>query len=181
MTMSRTIKLYRLPNETVTPGFRVMERRDVQAVTRLLQGYFSQFTVAPHLVDDDVEYLLLPIENVVNSYVVDNPNSHEITDFCSFYTLPSTIIGNENYSLLKAAYSYYNVATVTPLLQLMNDALIMAKLKDYDVFNALDIMENESFLKELKFGPGDGHLHYYLYNYRLKAPLRPAELGLVLL
>ncbi len=113
--------------------------------------------------------------------MVDNPNSHEITDFCSFYTLPSTIIGNENYSLLKAAYSYYNVATVTPLLQLMNDALIMAKLKDYDVFNALDIMQNESFLKELKFGPGDGHLHYYLYNYHLKAPLRPAELGLVLL
>ncbi len=181
MTMSRTIKLYRLPEDPVTPGFRAMERRDVPEVTRLLQGYLAQFTVAPHLVDDDVEYLLLPIENVVNSYVVENPDSHEITDFCSFYTLPSTIIGNENYSLLKAAYSYYNVATVTPLLQLMNDALIMAKSKDYDVFNALDIMQNESFLKELKFGPGDGHLHYYLYNYRLKAPLRPAELGLVLL
>jgi glycylpeptide N-tetradecanoyltransferase len=44
----------------------------------------------------------------------------------------------------------------------MNDALIMAKLKDYDVFNALDIMQNESFLKELKFHSGDGHLHYYL-------------------
>jgi len=63
MTMSRTIiKLYRLPNETITPGFGVMERRDVKAVTRLLQGYFSQFTVAPHLVDDDVEYLLVSID-----------------------------------------------------------------------------------------------------------------------
>jgi glycylpeptide N-tetradecanoyltransferase len=61
MTMSRTIKLYRLPNETVTPGFRVMDRRDVQAVTRL-QGYFSQVTVAPHLVDDDVEYLLVSVD-----------------------------------------------------------------------------------------------------------------------
>jgi glycylpeptide N-tetradecanoyltransferase len=62
MTMSWTIKLYRLPNETVTPGFRVMERRDVQAVTRLLQGYFSQVTVAPHHVDDDVEYLLVSVD-----------------------------------------------------------------------------------------------------------------------
>jgi len=58
MTMSRTIKLYRLLNETVTPGFRVMERQDVQAVTQLLQGYFSQVTVAPHL----VEYVLVLVD-----------------------------------------------------------------------------------------------------------------------
>ncbi|KAL0441386.1 UNVERIFIED_CONTAM: Glycylpeptide N-tetradecanoyltransferase 1 [Sesamum radiatum] len=83
--------------------------------------------------------------------------------------------------LYLAAYSYYNVATKTPLLQLMNDALIVAKKKDYDVFNALDVMQNETFLKELKFGPGDGKLHYYLYNYRLRHVLRSSELGLVLL
>ncbi|KAL2608665.1 hypothetical protein R1flu_027238 [Riccia fluitans] len=157
MTMSRTIKLYRLPEETSTPGFRPMERRDVPAVTHLLQNYLAQFQVAPVLTEEDIEYLLLPIMNVVNSYVVENPASHEITDFCSFYTLPSTIIGNDNYSLLKAAYSYYNVATSVPLLSLMSDALIMAKRHDYDVFNALDIMHNEPFLKDLKFGPGDAH------------------------
>lgn len=181
MTMNRTMKLYRLPEETTTQGFRTMERRDVPAVTRLLQNYLAQFVVAPCLTEEDIEYLLLPIENVVNSYVVENPSSHEVTDFCSFYTLPSTIIGNDNYQLLKAAYSYYNVARSTPLSNLMNDALVMAKRQDYDVFNALDIMHNEPFLKELKFGPGDGHLHYYLYNYRLKGQLEPSELGLVLL
>ena len=63
----------------------------------------------------------------------------------------------------------------------MNNALIVAKQKDYDVFNAMDVMHNESFLKELKFGPGDGKLHYYLYNYRIRQALNPAELGLVLL
>ena len=31
-----------------------------------------------------------------------------------------------------------------------NDA---KKQKDYDVFNALEAMRNETFLKELKFGP----------------------------
>ncbi|XP_021725763.1 glycylpeptide N-tetradecanoyltransferase 1-like [Chenopodium quinoa] len=181
MTMSRTIRLYKLPDSTVTPGFRKMELRDVPAVTRLLRGYLSQFIVATDFDEDDVEHWLLPKENVVDGYVVESPLTHEITDFCSFYTLPSTILGNPNYSTLKAAYSYYNVATKTPLLQLMNDALIVAKSKDYDVFNALDVMENESFLKELKFGPGDGKLHYYLYNYRLRQPIKPSELGLVLL
>ncbi|XP_010242274.1 PREDICTED: glycylpeptide N-tetradecanoyltransferase 1-like [Nelumbo nucifera] len=181
MTISRTIKLYKLPDSTVTPGFRKMELRDVPAVTRLLRNYLKHFVVAPDFDENDVEHWLLPNENVVDSYVVESPETHEITDFCSFYTLPSSILGNQNYSTLKAAYSYYNVATQTPLLQLMNDALIVAKQKDYDVFNALDVMQNESFLKELKFGPGDGQLHYYLYNYRIRHSLKPSELGLVLL
>lgn len=181
MTMNRTIKLYRLPETTATQGFRGMECHDVPVVTRLLRSYLGQFVVAPEFSEDDVEHWLLPKENVVDSYVVENPETREITDFCSFYTLSSTILGNQNYSKLKAAYSYYNVSTSTPLIQLMNDVLIVAKQKDYDVFNALDIMQNSTFLKELKFGPGDGHLHYYLYNYRLRQPLKPSELGMVLL
>ncbi|CAN1185798.1 Glycylpeptide N-tetradecanoyltransferase 1 [Linum perenne] len=181
MTMSRTIKLYKLPDSPATPGFRKMELHDVPAVTRLLRSYLAQFAVAPDFEEDDVEHWLRPVENVIDSFVVESPETHEITDFCSFYTLPSSILGNQNYSNLKAAYSYYNVATKTPLLQLMNDALIVAKQKEFDVFNALDVMFNESFVKELKFGPGDGQLHYYLYNYRLKQALRPSELGLVLL
>ncbi|KAJ3691563.1 hypothetical protein LUZ61_020727 [Rhynchospora tenuis] len=181
MTMSRTIRLYKLPGSTVTPGFRKMELRDVPAVTRLLRGYLGQFAVAPDFDEADVEHWLLPREDVVDSYLVESPETHEITDFCSFYSLPSSILNNANYSVLKAAYSYYNVSTKTPLLQLMNDALIVAKQKGFDVFNALDVMHNEGFLKELKFGPGDGQLHYYLYNYRLRNPLKPSELGLVLL
>ncbi|KAE9608146.1 putative glycylpeptide N-tetradecanoyltransferase [Lupinus albus] len=181
MTMSRTIKLYKLPDSTVTPGFRKMELRDVPAVTRLLRNYLSQFIVAPDFHEDDVEHWLVPRDNVVDSYLVESPKNHEITDFCSFYTLPSSILGNQTHSTLKAAYSYYNVSTKTPLAQLMNDALIVAKQKEFDVFNALDIMHNESFLKDLKFGPGDGQLHYYLYNYRVRSGMKPSELGLVLL
>ncbi|XP_075492768.1 glycylpeptide N-tetradecanoyltransferase 1-like isoform X2 [Primulina tabacum] len=181
MTMSRTIKLYKLPDQTSIPGFRKMERHDLPAVTRLLRNYLKQFVVAPDFDENDVEHWMLPQENVVDSYLVESPDTHEITDFCSFYTLPSSILGNQNYSTLKAAYSYYNVSTKTPLLHLMNDALVVAKKKEFDVFNALDVMQNETFLKELKFGPGDGKLHYYLYNYRLKHVLRASELGLVLL
>ncbi|XP_073048341.1 glycylpeptide N-tetradecanoyltransferase 1-like [Primulina eburnea] len=181
MTMSRTIKLYKLPDQTATPGFRKMEPHDVPAVTRLLRNYLKQFVVAPDFDELDVEHWLLPRENVVNSYLVASPDNQEITDFCSFYTLPSSILGSLSYSSLKAAYSYYNVSTKTPLLQLMNDVLIVAKKEEFDVFNALDVMQNEIFLKELKFGPGDGKLHYYLYNYRLKHVLRSSELGLVLL
>ena len=79
---------------------------------------------------------------------------------CSFYHLPSTVIGNDKHRSLFAAYSFYNVATSCTLLELMRDALVLARICNMDVFNALNIMENDQFLKELKFGIGDGHLQY---------------------
>ncbi|GKA69336.1 ADP-ribosylation factor 1, partial [Tanacetum coccineum] len=50
-------------------------------------------------------------------------------------------------------------------LYLMNDALIVAKQKDFDVFNALDLIHNETFLKELKYGTGDGVEILLIYNF----------------
>lgn len=47
----------------------------------------------------------------------------------SYYTLPSTIIGNAQYDTLTAAFMYYTVANTTPLLQLLNDALVLAHAK----------------------------------------------------
>ena len=49
-----------------------------------------------------------------------------------------------------------------------------------DVFKALDLMENSTVLTKLKFGPGDGLLHYYLFNYQTPF-IKPNELGLILL
>lgn len=36
MTMQRTLKLYRLPEETKTPGFRTLELKDIEQAYRLL-------------------------------------------------------------------------------------------------------------------------------------------------
>jgi glycylpeptide N-tetradecanoyltransferase len=41
-------------------------------------------------------------------------------------------------------------------------------------------MDNATFLEELKFGVGDGYLHYYFYNYHLQNRLVPGELGIIL-
>ncbi|EFH56351.1 hypothetical protein ARALYDRAFT_903832 [Arabidopsis lyrata subsp. lyrata] len=173
MTMSRAVKLYKLPDAPITPGFREMERRQW-----LLRKYLSQFGVATDF--DEIEHWLLPRKDVVYSYLVE---THDvITDFCSFYAVPFTISDNPKYTTVECAYSYYNVAETTSFPKLMNDVLIVSKKKGFDVFNALDVMHNKSFLKELKFDdPGDAaKLHYYLYNYHLRSALKPSELGLVL-
>jgi glycylpeptide N-tetradecanoyltransferase len=99
---------------------------------------------------------------------------------CSFYHLPSTVIGNTEYSNLNAVYSYYNVATTMTLEELMGDCLILAKAAGADVFNCLDLMENKKFLAELKFGVGDGSLNYYLYNWQCPE-MKTQDVGLVLL
>jgi len=78
-------------------------------------------------------------------------------------------------------YGFYNVPKKNTLSTLMKLSLIKAKQHGADVFNALDIMNNEGLFEELKFGVGDGSLHYYLYNWALSTPtIKPKQLGMVL-
>lgn len=66
--------------------------------------------------------------------------------------------------------------------QLLNDALIMARDNNFDVFNALNLLENtKELLADLKFGEGDGNLHYYLFNWHVSRKLEPQEVGLILM
>ena len=47
------------------------------------------------------------------------------------------------------------------------------------MYNSLDLCDNESVFKDLKFGAGDGYLQYYVYNW--KCPIiQSEEVGLVL-
>ncbi|NXI08510.1 NMT2 tetradecanoyltransferase, partial [Irena cyanogastra] len=165
MTLQRTMKLYRLPDATKTSGLRPMEQKDTKAVQELINTYLKQFNLAPVMDEEEVAHWFLPRDHIIDTYVVEGSNGI-LTDFLSFYTLPSTVMHHPVHKSLKAAYSFYNIHTETPLLDLMNDALIIAKLKGFDVFNALDLMENKTFLEKLKFGIGDGNLQYYLYNWR---------------
>ena len=92
-----------------------------------------------------------------------NPETGKITDFFSFYSLPSTVIGNAANPTLEAAYLFY-YATDTGLrggndhdqiiknrlTALIGDAVITANNAGFDVFNALTLMDNMPILPELK-------------------------------
>lgn len=57
----------------------------------------------------------------------------------------------------------------------------MAKNLNFDVYNCLDLMDNELFFKELLFQVGDGCLNYYLFNWIMKKKkIEPSELAVVL-
>lgn len=183
MTMARMIKLYKLPEKPSTPGLRPMEPKDVPSAHKLLVEYLSKFKICVQFSEDDFAHWMLPREGVINTYVAnkkDDKGEETVTDLISFYHLPSTITNHPKHSRLEAGYSYYNVATSVDTEDLMRDALILAKNEGMDVFNALNLMENDSFLKELKFGMGDGELQYYLYNWACPE-MAPEDVGIVLL
>ena len=100
-----------------------------------------------HRYDSELKNKILRWEmlqkNIIEAYVVEDPATPgKMTDFVSFYTLPSTVMNHPNHNSIKAAYSFYNVSTATPWADLMGDALVLAKKENFDVFNALDLMEN---------------------------------------
>ncbi|KAE8551731.1 hypothetical protein EYB25_005621 [Talaromyces marneffei] len=179
-TKARQITKNHLPSSTATPGLRKLQKKDLDATYDLLERFQSRFQVNPAFTKEEIEHWLLHTEargeQVVWSYVVEDPQTKKITDFVSFYSLESSVIGNPKHKAVRAAYLYY-YATETAfnekekgfkerLQLLVNDALIEAKKARFDVFNALTLQDNPLFLEQLKFGAGDGQLHYYLYNYR---------------
>jgi len=180
MTMSRLLKLNRLPDAPVTPGLRPMTPADVPEVSQMLANHLTKFSLTPLFSEAEVAHWFLPHKDVILSYVVQDPKSKALTGFLSFYALPSSVLGNPKHSTLRAAYSYYNVNNNGLLKDLINDGLILAKNNGFDVFNCLDVMDNEQFLKDLKFGIGDGKLQYYVFNWACPT-MQPKNIGLVLL
>jgi len=177
-TLQRLLKLMRLPEETQIKGLRPMENKDVPQCHKLLVAHLETFDLAPIFSPNEVAHYFIPRNGIIETYVVENETG-EITDMSSFFTLPSSIMHHPEYNSMKAAYSYYSVTTKHSLKDLIKDMLIVAKQKGHDVFNALDLMNNQTFLKDLKFGMGDGNLHYYLYNFKCPE-MSENQVGLVL-
>ncbi|KPA84484.1 N-myristoyltransferase (NMT) [Leptomonas pyrrhocoris] len=161
--MAMLKRYYQLPDTPRSSGLREMTRDDVPAVQKILSNYLAKFDVRPEFDKAEIEHYLLPREHVVFSYVVENDG--KVTDFFSFFRIPSTVIGNEKYSTLEVAYIHYYAATSMPLQQLILDLLITAHSRGIDVCNAVDILDSRTFFEEMKFGPGDGYLRYYFYNW----------------
>eukprot|EP00371_Babesia_bovis_P003560 XP_001612207.1 myristoyl-CoA:protein N-myristoyltransferase, N-terminal domain containing protein [Babesia bovis T2Bo] len=166
MTISRAQRLYKLPVINDDFSMRPMEPRDIEGVTKLLNSYLTSYKIHQVFTDEEVNHAFLPKKDIVYTYVKCSEEGM-VTDILSFYCLESSVINNPRVSHIRAAYSYYNVATTVSFKNLMQKALHFAHEHSFDVFNALDLMENSSILEDLKFGEGDGGLHYYIYNWRV--------------
>jgi len=150
MTMARTIKLFKLENTPQTPGIREFNpQTDTKQCQKILMGYLKNFKLYQEFDEAEFKHWFSPRKDVVHTYVVENPDSGKITDLISFYSLPSSILNDDKYKTLRAAYSFYNVSTKTPWKELMTDALILANKAKFDVFNALNVQKKTCTVTEI--------------------------------
>ncbi|GMG19305.1 unnamed protein product [Ambrosiozyma monospora] len=190
-TKASTVAKYTIGSTTKVAGLRPMKVEDVDEVFELFEKYHERFDIVQkftkpefiHWMLGDAQQQKLAIKDkIIVSYVVENPETHKITDFLSFYILPFTVLEDTKYDSLNAAYLFYyatdadfgkgdrfskeaTAALTKRLESLVSDGLVLAKNMDMDVFNALTSQDNVLFLNDLKFGLGDGFLNLYLFNY----------------
>ena len=141
-TKARQITKFHLPSNTATAGLRPMQSKDINDVQDLLNRYLKRFDMAPEYTREEMDHWLVhdektAAEQVIWSYVVEDLNSHKITDFFSFYCLESSVIGNQKHDNVRAAYMFYYASETAfeekekalkdRLNELMKDALILAK------------------------------------------------------
>ncbi|ETV98122.1 hypothetical protein H310_08866 [Aphanomyces invadans] len=166
VSLTSLIKAQRLPESPSIPGFQPMQVHHVPDVTALLVAHHTRFDLALDWTDATVAHWLLPRPHVVSSYVVVDPATNRVTDVCSYYHVPMTVLKHPHHTTLSTAQSFYNVATSVPLHALVQDLLVSAKAERIDIFSAADIMDMDQVLAPLGFDVGGGHLHYYLFNWR---------------
>jgi glycylpeptide N-tetradecanoyltransferase len=141
-TETRQVVKFKLPTSTSTPGLRPMQKKDIPGMKDLLDRYLKKFAMAPEYSAEELEHWLLhdeisAPEQVIWCYVVEDPQSHKITDFFSFYVLESAVIARSNHKAVSAAYLFYYATESafdkdekvfkTRLNALLQDALILAK------------------------------------------------------
>ena len=161
------IGFYRVPNKTKqkyleisgTSQFRKMQTKDIPRVTRILQNHFKKFKIAPVIDKMWVKHWILP----ANSYVNDSDET-----LISFYDIPN--VKKDGSSMIKQVYSFYIVGDV------YRDAFLIAKNLGYDMFTTLDIGQGAVNLEKHKFLSGEGHIHYYLFNWQPSSPISSEEI-----
>ncbi|KAM4524064.1 glycylpeptide N-tetradecanoyltransferase 2-like isoform 1-T1 [Odontesthes bonariensis] len=178
MSLQRALKFNRLPEGTKVLGLRPMTKEDAPGIHSLLKKYLSKFHLSPLLSLQEVEHWLLPRENVIYTYVAEGDDG-SLTDVVSFYSVSSSVLNHPVHTGLRAAHLLYIASTATELTKLMEDTLVLAKSHGFDIFSALNVMDNMSFLEKLKFTISDKSVHYYLYNW-MCPPMSPDKIGLVL-
>lgn len=175
-----------LGSEPKTKGWRKMEEKDIATVWKLYDAWRDRYDISQIMTKDDIKHWIYGGHQqdgkVIHTFVVEDEETKEVTDYISFYVLPFTVLQNPKHKQIGIAYLYYYASTVglgktnkdeenqellkKRLKSLVNDAMIEAKKVDIDVFNALSSQDNTLFLDDLKFGAGDGFLNYYVFNYR---------------
>lgn len=162
LTMEQFKRKMLLPKNILNKNLIKLEKKYVNETCKLLNTYLERYSCYQVFSKQEFKHLFLN-NNLVYSYVL--TNNDKIVDFISYYILPTKVLNNPKHQAINTAYLFYYTNNTNNLSKLVKDILIICRNNKIDVFNCLDIMENKTILDDLRFMPGTGKLHYYLYNW----------------
>ncbi|CAL9699137.1 unnamed protein product [Knipowitschia caucasica] len=178
IAVQRAVKLNKLRDATKTAGLRAMTRADIPALHSLLQSNKSKFDLSTNFSVQGVEHWLLPRDRLTFSYVIQGEDGG-LSGAFSFFSLSWEVLNDPQHLELREAQLLFCLCPSADLKDVMEDALVLAKAKGFDVFTALDVMDNKTFLENLKFNMSGKRTHTYLYNWKCPT-VNPDKVGFVL-
>lgn len=107
-----------------------MESKDISQVYALYKKQMEKYGVYNKFTQEQLAHHLLPKEGLVYTLVVENTETKTLTDFISFYNLPSQILKQEghNYTEMKIAYLYYYAnSKENPIIELVKQLMHYAR------------------------------------------------------
>lgn len=125
----KSLKLPEFPLAQLNGTPRPMEKRDASAVFALYKTQQAKFDVYFKYTQPELLSQLLPRDKTVYTIVIEQDK--KVTDYISFYSLPSTIMNGErlqhDYKTMNVAYLYYWACTANSFVDVMNYALVYAQ------------------------------------------------------
>jgi glycylpeptide N-tetradecanoyltransferase len=101
-SMSVHNKIYAVQSSSSIQGIRQMEEKDIKIVRTLLNKYLEQFKLRELYSTKEIRHFFLPRDKVMYSWVVETDG--EVTDFISFYSLPSSILNHTKHKTLNVSH-----------------------------------------------------------------------------
>lgn len=90
-----------------------MEEKDVKAVKTILNSYLEKFVLREVYSQKEIKHFFMPRDKVMYSWVVETDGV--ITDFISFYSLPSSILNHQTHKTLNVI----STPTSNPLILIL--------------------------------------------------------------
>lgn len=177
LSLDKMVKLYNITPTLLDGIFRQFEKKDIINVYYLFKEYFSrnEFKISVNWTIELIEQYFLPKNNIIDSYVLEKNN--EIIGFGSYYYLNNIYYGHE----IKTVYSFYNIIKQNVnLTNFINQIIKKTYDNNIDIYVTSNIMNNESFFKELKFKEDPKVFHYYLYNWNL-FKCNPSDIAIIMM
>ena len=159
--------------EKPTINIRPIKETDFIIACHMLNDYHKKFNISILF-----EHHFLFRKNVIESYVVETNGI--ISDFISFFFIPSKLLSNQKYSEITRGYLYYYFNTKTDLDKLVENGLYFMKQNGIDVVNCVKQYNNEQFINKLKFMEGTGGLNFYFFNW-ICPPIKYSDMAIIMI